>query len=458
MAKNEHEIRDPIHNFIRLESSERRVLDSRPMQRLRHIHQLGTTFLVYPGATHRRFEHSLGVMELASRVYDIVMHPNNVHDSVKNIIPEHGKLEYHRWRRTLRMAALCHDIGHLPFSHAAEAELLPQGWDHERLTIEIIKSNELKKILERVEVDPVKVAWLAVGQKKYPDQHFSDLETLLSEIIVGDAFGVDRMDYLLRDSHHAGVAYGRFDHYRLIDSLRILPFQKGQGNSSKSGASKSAMAAVEEDSTEPSLGLHEDGIHGAEALLVARYFMYTQLYFHPVRRAYDRHLQDFLAAYLPEGKFSTKVIDHLRTTDNELMAAILESAQNKHSPSHAHATCLVNRGHFRQLYHTNPEDQKRNPNAAVMIFESACREFGEENLKFSPCSVKGQGTDFPVLMKDGRISRSLLVSEMLAAAKPVVISYVLIHPELKDRAEKWLNKNRNNIITSVPEVNDDGTP
>lgn len=62
MTKNWHEFRDPIHNFIRLESNERKVLDSRPMQRLRHIHQLGTTFLVYPGATHRRFEHSLGVM------------------------------------------------------------------------------------------------------------------------------------------------------------------------------------------------------------------------------------------------------------------------------------------------------------------------------------------------------------------------------------------------------------
>lgn len=72
MAKTSHEIRDPIHVFIRLDSQERKVLDSRPFQRLRYIHQLALTYLLYPGATHRRFEHSLGVMELASRVFDIV--------------------------------------------------------------------------------------------------------------------------------------------------------------------------------------------------------------------------------------------------------------------------------------------------------------------------------------------------------------------------------------------------
>ena len=78
MIKHIHEIRDPIHVFIRLTTDERKVLDSRPFQRLRQIHQLAMTYLVYPGATHRRFEHSLGVMELADRVYNVVTNPNNV--------------------------------------------------------------------------------------------------------------------------------------------------------------------------------------------------------------------------------------------------------------------------------------------------------------------------------------------------------------------------------------------
>ena len=134
MAGKLHEIRDPIHVFIRLDSAERKLVDSRPFQRLRQIHQLGLTHWVYPGATHRRFEHSLGVMEVATRIYDVVTDPVNIgHVSVQRIM---GDREY--WRRVLRAAALCHDLGHLPFSHAAEKELLPEDWTHERLSREII--------------------------------------------------------------------------------------------------------------------------------------------------------------------------------------------------------------------------------------------------------------------------------------------------------------------------------
>lgn len=454
MSKNAHEFRDPIHNFIRLESSERKVLDSRSMQRLRHIHQLATTFLVYPGATHTRFEHSLGVMELASRVYDVVMHPDNIkHNSVKNVVPEPGKLNY--WRRTLRMAALCHDVGHLPFSHAAEAELLPEGWDHERLTIDIIQSSEMAGIWREVKVDPIDVARLAVGPKKYPEKPFSDLEALLSEIIVGDAFGVDRMDYLLRDSYHAGVAYGKFDHYRLIDSLRILPRQK---KLPKAALIRIRAAHENELSEEPCLGLHEDGIHGAEALMVARYFMYTQLYFHPVRRAYDIHLQDFLAAYLPKGKFSRKVNDHLKVTDNEIMAAILKSAQNASSHAHLHAVRLIGRGHFKLLYHRNPEDIAINPEAGKAIFEEACKRFGKDKLRHDGYTQKKQGVDFPVLSDDGRICSSLATSTVLANLPPVAVEFILVDSSIRDEAEEWLQKNRSAIIAPTGEEDNNETP
>ncbi len=130
MAKLVHEIRDPVHVFVRLDTDERELLNSRPFQRLRHIHQLALTYLVYPGATHRRFEHSLGVMELASRVFDVVTQHGNIPGQLMDLLPEitsEPKRSY--WRRALRMAALCHDLGHLPFSHAAEDELLPEGWD-----------------------------------------------------------------------------------------------------------------------------------------------------------------------------------------------------------------------------------------------------------------------------------------------------------------------------------------
>src|SRR5437879_8100121 len=131
---------------------------------------------------------------------------------------------------------------------------------------------------------------LALGPRKASDLRFTKWEGILSEIIVGDAFGVDRIDYLLRDSHHAGVAYGKFDHARLIDNLRLLPKTYAGGK-------------------EVGLGIEQGGLHAAEALLLARYFMYTQLYFHPVRRIYDIHLREFLKSWLPGGFFSTNLAE-----------------------------------------------------------------------------------------------------------------------------------------------------
>ena len=146
-----HEIRDPVHGFIRLDSDERAVLDSKPVQRLRNVHQLAMEYLVYPGATHKRFEHSLGVMDLAGRVYDTITRSDLVHDEIRRLFREDIESEDQKryWRRVLRMAALCHDIGHLPFSHAAEVELLPEGWTHEAITAELIRSPELQRNVAR---------------------------------------------------------------------------------------------------------------------------------------------------------------------------------------------------------------------------------------------------------------------------------------------------------------------
>jgi HD superfamily phosphohydrolase len=146
VAKRHHEVRDPVHVFIHYGESERAVIDSAPFQRLRHVHQLALSYLVYPGASHKRFEHSLGVMEVAGRIFDVVTRPDKVSDAVRDVIPEHGGSEHQYWRSVLRAAALCHDVGHLPFSHAAEDDLLPDGWDHERITREIIHSPEMAAV------------------------------------------------------------------------------------------------------------------------------------------------------------------------------------------------------------------------------------------------------------------------------------------------------------------------
>ena len=169
-SKYQHEFRDPVHGFIRVSTDERGVIDSRPVQRLRHIHQLATSFLVYPGATHKRFEHSLGVMELAGRVFDIITDEENIHPVIREQVPEiadRRKRGY--WRTVVRMAALCHDIGHLPFSHAAERELLPDGWDHERLSAALIESEEMEELWHSM-TPPIRVEdvrKIAVGPKSW---------------------------------------------------------------------------------------------------------------------------------------------------------------------------------------------------------------------------------------------------------------------------------------------------
>jgi len=142
VTKHQHELRDPIHNFITLDSDERNVIDSAPFQRLRYIHQLAFTYLVYPGATHRRFEHSLGVMELAGRVFDVLVRAERHPAVVDDFEPDH-KLPY--WRTVVRLGALCHDLGHMPFSHAAEV-LLEKGYHHEQLSVDVILSPAMKPL------------------------------------------------------------------------------------------------------------------------------------------------------------------------------------------------------------------------------------------------------------------------------------------------------------------------
>jgi len=431
MAKKIHEIRDPIHVFVRLSHDERNVLDSRPFQRLRHIHQLALTYLVYPGATHRRFEHSLGVMELTGRVYDVVT--SNATDDVRNEFPDVAddrKREY--WRCVLRMAALCHDIGHLPFSHAAEKELLPEGWTHETLTAVLIRSDEMLPIWHDMRIDSEDVVKLALGRKELPDADFTPWETILAEIIVGDAFGVDRMDYLLRDSHHAGVAYGKFDQYRLIDTLRILP--------------RAPSDADDEGEVGFALGVEEGGLQSAEALMLARYFMYSQVYFHPIRRIYDLHLKDFLIEWLGDDGYPTDTERHLMITDTEVTHGMREAEQHAEFPGHLHAYRINRREHFKQIYSRNPSDAEINLEAGEAIFDALCTEFGAEHFRHDRYRQKGGAPDFPVRMRDDRIASSLLVSDILAKVPVVDIDCVFADQSIVTKAERWLTQHRDEAI------------
>jgi uncharacterized protein len=105
MSKRLHEVRDAIHVFVGFDDDERRIIDSPPFQRLRHIHQLALTYKVYPGASHKRFEHSLGVMHLAGRIYGVITRQDKISDEVRNAMPDPSQNDYGYWRTAVRMSA-----------------------------------------------------------------------------------------------------------------------------------------------------------------------------------------------------------------------------------------------------------------------------------------------------------------------------------------------------------------
>jgi uncharacterized protein len=434
VAKHQHEIRDPIHNFVRVTADEVAAINSRPFQRLRNIHQLALTYLVYPGATHRRFEHSLGVMELAGRVFDILTHERNRHPDVIDLFPDSETLT--AWRKVVRLAALFHDLGHLPFSHAAEEQLLPDGKHHEWLTVEVLRSDEMRQVLKDMmpSPDPDLVAKIAIGPEKWGKwfgkaTDFKEWDLLMTDIVTGDAFGVDRIDYLLRDSHHAGVAYGRFDHYRLIDTLRILRHPTLE---------------------RPMIGIEKGGIHAAEALQLARQFMFLQLYYHHVRIAYDIHLSEFMVQWL--NTYPTDVEGHLRMTDNEVLAAMATAAADSAAPGHDPARRITQRQHFRKIYERNALDQRIHPNAVDRVAAALKAHFGEAAVRERLIPPKQQNIDFPILLDTGDISTSRSESTIYADFKPAAVGFVLVDPEKKKDARTWLAANKKTMLSEQMEL------
>lgn len=390
-------------------------------------------------------------MELAGRAFDAITHPENIDDTVREEFSKITTLEMRTyWRKVLRIAALCHDVGHIAFSHAAEKELFPKGFTHENMTREIIQSAEMVAIWKSMipPVTPEHIVKLALGPKKASDLLFDDWETMLAEIITGDSLGVDRMDYLLRDAYHAGVGYGKFDHFRLIETLRILPPPPVASKMPDQLHLPLPEEAKNEASTEPMLGLLVGGIHSAEALILARYFMYSQVYFHPVRLAYNHHLKEFLKAWLPGGKWPTDCEGHLSITDNEVTSAIRSSAFDKTAPGYLHARRIICREHFKQVYEHNKEDFAVNQESGSLMFEAISKQFGPENVLHSSHIERGRLTEFPVRIKDGRSATSLSESDILRTLPGLVLDFIFVEPKLRDKATDWISQNRVKILTN----------
>ncbi|HEX6160730.1 MAG TPA: HD domain-containing protein [Thermoanaerobaculia bacterium] len=421
LPKYEHEIRDPIHTFIRVSSDERKVIDSRPFQRLRDIHQLALTYLVYPAATHRRFEHSLGVMELAGRVFDVITRQENRRNDAREFFRPDSELAY--WRTVVRMGALCHDVGHIPFSHGAE-ELLPAGYHHEHLSVDVILGEELTAVWNAMTppIKPRDVAKVAVGLKAWPFEpsEFAPWDELMTEIVTGNAFGVDRIDYLLRDSHHAGVGYGRFDHHRLVDSLRVLRWRE-----------------------KPVIGIERGGMHAAEALQLARYFMFEQLYYHRVRRALDLHLRQFLRAWLPAGTYPIEMRNHLALTDNEVLAAMRVAADDPAAFGHDPARRILNREFYRVLYAPTAEDRNITLKPTDAIYRAVVEEFGTGVFEKDTHLPEAKPMEFAVESDfEAHVGSSIAESQVLGRIPAARYDFVFVIPEKLAEVKRWLDRKR----------------
>jgi len=219
-------IRDPLWNNIRLEPQALAVLDTPAVQRLRYVRQLGHAFLVYPGATHTRFEHALGAYHLARRV-----------------VAELGDADSEEGL-ALRLAALLHDIGHYPFSHALEEAGLPH---HETLAARHLGSGALAAALDNLGIPTERLLALIQGTSA----------ARLAGLVSG-SIDVDKLDYLSRDAMMCGVPYGVIDVDRLLTSLTV----SAEG-----------------------VALHPKGLAALESLLFAKYQMYRNVYWHHAVRS-----------------------------------------------------------------------------------------------------------------------------------------------------------------------------
>ena len=412
LQKLVHEVRCPIHGFIRFDALERRIIDSRPVQRLKHIHQLAMTHQLYPGATHRRFEHSLGVMDLAGRAFDSLMQPGK-RDYAAPTLPEVGDEQQRAyWRRVLRLSALLHDTGHLPFSHAAETELLPQGRNHESLTWKVVVDSEVAGILQAATppVRPEDVAKIAIAPSHLPKgQTLTPWEAIVNDIITHPVFGVDRIDYLLRDSHHAGVGYGRFDPLRLLDSFVIVR------RPTRETVSETGLRG--EHPEELVIGLEHGGLHGGESLLLARYFIWMQVYLHHVRRAYDIHLKDFMVAWLGDDRYPMEVEEHLRLTDEEVSAAIRVAATSRHSPGAAPARRIEARNHFRLASRLRKDNfavsRGVSPDIQLELARALEDQYGAEQVRLDAYEAGSGAEEVFVVLDNGDVEDARQHSDVL---------------------------------------------
>jgi HD superfamily phosphohydrolase len=299
MKKNFLDIIDPIHDFIRVYNHELEIIDNPIFQRLRRIRQLTGAHLTYPAAQHTRFEHSLGVMHIASQAGQALKE--------KEILKS-DDIEI------LRLAGLLHDIGHGPFSHLFEEILQQKKISHEDFGKNLILKSEIGDTLSKNGYDKKAITKVAFGDSKYQ---------YLNEIVSG-TLSADMMDYLLRDGYFTGAEHAKIDHKRLTQSLDVY---------------------------KKKLALEKSALYSFESMMHSRYQMFKAVYFHKTVRAAEVMLLEALRLSDDEFGFTSfNINEFVKLTDEYVLSMILFSKSSKLRRARKFAEDYQNRKLLKCVY------------------------------------------------------------------------------------------------------------
>ncbi len=299
MRKNYLDIIDPIHDFIRIHDHELAIIDNPIFQRLRRIRQLSGAHLTYPSAQHTRFEHSLGVLHIASQA--------------GQALKEKGILKQDQIE-ILRLAGLLHDIGHGPFSHLFEEIIQQKKISHEDFGKNIILKSTIGDTLSKNGFDKKTISKIAFGDSKYQ---------YMNEIVSG-ALSADMMDYLLRDGYFTGAEHAKIDHKRLTQSL---------------------------DVHKKKLALERSALYSFESMMHSRYQMFKAVYFHKTVRAAEVMLLEALRLSDDEFGFTSFNIDeYTKLTDEYVLSMLLSSKSQKLQRARKFAEDYQNRKLLKCVY------------------------------------------------------------------------------------------------------------
>jgi uncharacterized protein len=295
-------IKDPIHGYIRLSQTERSVVDTRPVQRLRRLRQLAGSEFVYPAANHTRFEHVLGAMHLAGALSEVLPTRLDSYD-----------------REQMRLAGLLHDIGHGPFSHVFEPLVVRHlNKTHEDFVPWLVEETEVADKLDKAGLNPHRIGLLAVGRLRDKKRPYLDQ-------IISSSVDVDKMDFVVRDSFHTGAGYGSVDVHRLLNTMDVI-----NGNLAIDGR---AVATL-------------------ESLLLARLESFRTIYFHRASRAVQIMIVQALEAAKDELDLLSfdKPEDYLRLDDYKVWTDLRECKKSHKIMQNLEARNLLKCAYEKTVY------------------------------------------------------------------------------------------------------------